>query len=252
MEKTLPLSIGILAWKSGQTLIDTLATYHLNGLLNVSDDIRIFYQEFSQDDKTIADHFGIEYIPSETNIGIGNAFISLAEHAKYENFLILEHDWKLIEDSDTTFNRLNNGIELLKRGVKTIRYRHRKNPGFPHFSEKYVNVNFKYFDPEIQTESSHLLDSVHWIDNPEVRYSDRINKLEFIDESYYCADSEVANWTNNPGLFNTQFFIDTLKPFTGEGIDLEGKISYWWARQNYLVAHGEGLFKHEDFYKYGR
>ena len=35
----LPLSIGILAWNSGQTLVDTLTTYYNNGLLDLSDDI---------------------------------------------------------------------------------------------------------------------------------------------------------------------------------------------------------------------
>jgi hypothetical protein len=251
MEK-LPLSIGILAWKSGQTLVDTLTSYYYGGLFDLSDDIKLFFQEFSENDKAIANHFGIDYIPSNTNIGIGNAFIALAESAKYENFLILEHDWKLIESSNITYKRLENGVKLLDRGIKTIRLRHRTNPGFPHFSEKYTQINFDYFDPEIQTQSSHLLDSIHWYSNPEIQFPEKIKKLEFLEEPYYIADSEVANWTNNPGLFKTQFFIDTLKPFTGEGIDLEGKISYWWARQNYEVAHGEGLFKHEDLIKYGR
>jgi len=248
----LPLSIGILAWNSGQTLIDTLTTYYHNGLFDVTDDIKLFFQEFNNDDKIIANHFNIDYIPSKTNIGIGNAFIALAESAKNENFLILEHDWKLIESSFITYKRLENGLKLLDRGIKTIRLRHKKNPGYPHFSEKYTLINFNYFDPEIQTQSSHLLDSVHWYSNPEIQFPEKIKKLEFLEEPYYIADSEVANWTNNPGLFKTQFFIDSLKPFTGEGIDLEGKISYWWARQNYEVVHGEGLFKHEDLAKYGK
>lgn len=248
----LPLSIGILAWNSGQTLVHTLTSYYYSGLLDLTDDIKLFFQEFSDDDRRIAEHFKIDYIPSKTNIGIGNAFIALAESAKYENFLILEHDWKLIENNKITQKRLENGIQLINRGIHTIRFRHRTTPGYPHFSEKYVNCNFDYFDPEIQTQSSHLLDSVHWVENPEIKYPSQINKLDFLDESYYLADSSVANWTNNPGLFKTQFFIDTLKPFTGEGIDLEGKISYWWARQNYTCAHGEGLFKHEDIQKYGR
>lgn len=248
----LPLSIGILAWNSGQTLVNTLTSYYYSGLLDLSDDIKLFFQEFNDDDRRIAEHFKIDYIPSKTNIGIGNAFIALAESAKYENFLILEHDWKLIENAKTTKERLANGIQLINRGIHTIRFRHRKNPGYPHFSEKYVNCNFDYFDPEIQTHSSHLLDSIHWIENPEIKYPNQINKLDFLNEFYYLADSSVANWTNNPGLFKTQFFIDTLKPFTGQGIDLEGKISYWWARQNYTCAHGEGLFKHEDIQKYGK
>lgn len=248
----LPLSIGILSWKSGQTLIDTLFTYYQNGLLGLTDDIKLFFQEFSNEDKQIAEHFGVQYLASPDNIGIGKAFIELAKNAKYENFLILEHDWKLIESPEVTFNRLKNGIKYLNSGVDTIRFRHRKEPGFPHFSEKYVNINFEYFDQEIQTQSSHLLDSIHWIENPETQFPGRIKKEEFLGETYYAANSEVANWTNNPGLFKTKFFLDVLQEFTGNGIDLEGKISYWWARQNFKVAHGGGLFKHIDLVKYGR
>lgn len=252
MENTLPLSIGILAWKSGQTLVDTLTTYYENGLLSITDDIKLFYQEFSENDKIIADHFGIDYIPSKTNIGIGKAFIELAKNAKYENFLILEHDWKLIEDSETTFKRLKNGIEFLNRGAHTIRLRHRKHPGFPHYSERYVAVNWDYTDPWIQTKSSHLLDCVHWVENPDVQFANHISKIDFLGENYYVADSEVSNWTNNPGLFKTDFFHKVLTEFPGEGIDLERNISYWWARQNFTCVHGEGLFKHEDIYKYGK
>ena len=95
MEK-LPLSIGILSWKSGQTLVDTLHTYYQNGLLDITDDIKLFFQECSDEDRQIAEHFGVNYIASHNNIGIVKAFIELAKSAKYENFLILEHDWKLI------------------------------------------------------------------------------------------------------------------------------------------------------------
>jgi len=250
--KKLPLSIGILAWNSGQTLVDTLTTYYFNGLLQLSDDIKLFFQEFSDEDKQIANHFGIKYINSSDNIGIGKAFIELVKEAKYENFLILEQDWKLIENSETTFNRLKNGIEFLDRGTSTIRFRHRKEPGYPHFSEKYMNVDWNYVDPWIGTKSSHLLDCVHWIENPEQQFPEKISKVDFLGENYYVADSEVSNWTNNPGLFKTKFFQQTLTQFPGEGIDLEKNISYWWARQNFTCAHGEGLFKHEDLAKYGK
>jgi hypothetical protein len=37
----------------------------------------------------------------------------------------------------------------------------------------------------------------------------------------------------------------------GEGIELENRISGWWARQEYKIAHGDGLFTHKDSEKYG-
>ena len=121
----------MLAWKSGQTLVNTLYSYHLNGLLEMVNDITIFFQETSEEDKTIAHHFGVDYIESNTNIGIGKAFIELAKNAKTDRILFLEHDWKLIEDKETTYNRLSSGLELINNGFNLVKYRHRKTPGVP-------------------------------------------------------------------------------------------------------------------------
>lgn len=246
MDTKLNLSVGILAWKSGQTLVNTLKTYFDRGFLHKVNDVCILFQEFSEQDRQIAEHFDIPYIPHQQNIGIGNAFIELAEQAKSPNLLLLEHDWKLIEDEKTTVERLKSGMELLDLGYKCVRYRHRKDPGHPHFSEKYNGQWLTYYDKLFETTSPHLLDSIHWNES-DVLFPDKIQKAG----EYFVCSSRYGNWTNNPCMFKTQFYIDTVKPFTGGGIDLEGKISKWWCEQSYRVAHGEGLFKHIDERKYG-
>ena len=81
MEK-LPISIGILSWKSGQTLVNTLTTYHNNGLFNCVNDVCILFQEYSDQDKQIFEHFNLSYIAKENNIGIGKAFIELTNQSK--------------------------------------------------------------------------------------------------------------------------------------------------------------------------
>ena len=48
------------------------------------------FQEFSEEDKQIAEHFGIPYMAKEGNIGIGQAFIELTEQAKTDNVLVLK------------------------------------------------------------------------------------------------------------------------------------------------------------------
>ena len=50
MEK-LPISIGILSWKSGQTLVNTLNTYFQQEFLHQINDVCILFQEFSEEDK---------------------------------------------------------------------------------------------------------------------------------------------------------------------------------------------------------
>jgi len=245
MEK-LPLSIGILAWKSGQTLVNTLETYFQHEFLHMVNDVRILFQEVSEEDFQIADHFGIPHIPVRENLGIGQGFIELTKAAKTENVLVLEHDWKLIEDKETTYQRLQSGIQMLDKGYSCIRYRHRQNPGHPHFSFKYQGRELDYYDKEIECTSPHLLDSVHWTD-PSEQFPDKIQK----DGEYFVTTSRWGNWTNNPCLYKKDFYLQTVMGYAGEGISLEGNISKWWAQQDYKVAHGEGLFTHKDEGKYG-
>lgn len=241
----LPISIGILAWNSGQTLVDTLLTYYENGLLELVEDTTILFQQFSNEDKLIANHFGIDYIGLDDNIGIGRAFIKLAENAKSNNILLLEHDWKLIENAETTRDRLKSGIDLLNIGYSCVRYRHRKDPGHPHFSFRHIGNELNYYDDELECTSPHLLDSLHWL-NPAEAFPDKIQT----DGEYFVTTSRWGNWTNNPCLYKKQFYLDVVKDFAGDGIALEGNISRWWAKQNYKVAHGDGLFKHIDLIKY--
>ena len=246
MEK-LPISIGILAWKSGQTLVNSLTTYFERNFLHQVNDVCILFQEVSEQDKQIANHFGIPYIGLQRNVGIGEGFIRLTEQAQTENVLVLEHDWKLIEDKEITIDRLESGIEMLDRGYSCIRYRHRKEPGYPHFSFQYQGRELDYYDKEIEVTSPHLLDSVHWTD-PAEQFPQHIGK----DGEYFTTTSRYGNWTNNPCLYKKDFYLNTVKQFAGDGIALEGNISKWWAQQTYKVAHGEGLFKHIDEGKHGQ
>jgi hypothetical protein len=244
----LPIGVGILAWKSGQTLVDTLVTYHESGLLNVVGSTVILFQEFSEEDKLIAEHFNIEYIPLHDNIGIGYGFVRLAQYINQPYFLTLEHDWKLIENVLITYNRLQSGIQLIQNGADAVRYRHRTNPGYPHFSFRHQGNELTYYDEEIGCTSPHLLDAIHWTEHPDEKFAPHIQK----ENDYYVTTSRYGNWTNNPCMYRTKFYIDTVTPFMGDKIALEGNISKWWAQQTFKVAHGEGLFTHIDLKKYGK
>lgn len=247
MIQKLNLSIGILAWKSGQTLVETLHSYYKNGLFNIASDVTILFQEFSEQDRQIAEHFNLPFLALAENIGIGKAFLRLTEGAKSENVMVLEHDWELIESESTTYNRLESGINLLNNGYSVIRYRHRRDPGNPHFSFRHRGNELSYYDEEIGCTSPHLLDSLHWL-NPDEHFPDKIQKYD----DYFVTTARWGNWTNNPCMYKKDFYLNTVREFAGDGIALEGNISKWWATQEYKVAHGEGLFKHNDWRKYGR
>lgn len=257
MEK-LPISIGILSWHSDQVLINTLQSYKLNGLFDIVNEVTILFQEITDRDKQIANEFGLKYIGLPNNIGIGLGLLKLAENSTQKYFLPLEHDWQLIENKETTYNRLKSGIELLNKGYTTIKYRHRTYPGYPLFTYNVYKENeLNHYDDVIDLISPHLLDSVHWC-NPSELFPDKIQN----EGEYFITTSRWGNWTNNPCLFEKEFYIRYTSQFiinenspnkynTPIGqITSEGEISYFWSRQNFRVAQGEGLFKHEDLKKY--
>ena len=243
----LQISIGILSWHSGQVLVDTLTTYHNNGLFDMVNDVTILFQESTMQDIEIARHFGLDFIALQSNIGIGRGFIRLTENAQSNYVLVLEHDWNLIEDKETTYNTLKRSIAAIEMGMDVVRLRHRKNPGNPHFSFRHKGQELTYYDDEIGAQSPHLLDSLHWCE-PDIEFSEFIKK----SEDMFWTTSRYGNWTNNPCLYKKQFYLDVVKPFAGEGIALEGNIGKWWVQQNYKVGHNEGLFMHNDWQKYGR
>lgn len=239
------ISIGILAWKSGATLQKTLETCQKNGLLHLSDDVTIYFQEISEADKKLAEKYHVRYIGGAENVGIGKGFISLAEQAKYDNILLLEHDWNLIENPSVTKKRLLSGIDLLNIGFHVVKYRHRNRPGVPLYSETFKGRELDYLDEWHQCTSPHLLESVHWLD-PAEQFPDKIQK----EGEYFITTSRWGNWSNNPSLFKKDFYIEVVKPLAGDRADLERKMALFWPKQNFKVAHGEGLFTHNDFIKF--
>jgi len=244
----LPISVGILSWKAPQTLFQTLTSYNEHNFLQHVNDVCILFNEVSNEDKKVADVFNIPYIGKENNIGIGKGFLELIKQSKTNNILILENDWQLIENLEITLKKLQSGLDLLSNGINVVRYRHRTNPGYPLFSLVHKDNELNYYDDWSQLKSPHLLDAIHWTKEPEVKFKGLIDKKD----EYFITTSRYGNWTNNPCLYKKDFYLNNIKPFMGEGEDLERKIAYWWPRQNFKVAHGDGLFTHKDIMKWGK
>lgn len=244
MEK-LPISICILSWNNVKTLENTLKSYKKFGLLEMSEDIVILFQEASDQDQKLAAKYNLKTILLKENIGIGKAIKTLAENAKFENILFLENDWQLIENKNTTFHQLKTGLEFLNKNYDVVRYRSRKKPGHPLHSLKHKGNELDYFDDWHNCTSPHLLESLHWLD-PAQEFPDKIQK----DGDFFVTTSRWANWTNNPFLVQKDFLLDKILSFAGESVSFERNIAEWWTKQNFKIAQGEGLFMHNDLAKY--
>lgn len=240
-------SICILSWNSGKTLLNTLNSYRKNGLLHLSDDITVLFQEVSAKDLEIAKKFGLKTIGLKENIGIGKAISKLIENAKYENILFLEHDWELIENEKTLTERLNSGLELLENGFDVVRYRSRKNPGFPVHSLRHKGNELNYYDDWHKVTSPHLLESLYWLD-PAESFPDKIQK----NGEYFITTSRWANWTNNPFLLKKEFFFKNIYDIAMTSEHFERDIAEWWVKQDFKIAQGDGLFTHNDLKKHAK
>ena len=228
-------SIGILTWKSYNTLRNTLESYRKNGLLQLTDDIMLFAQEGTIEDAEIAEEYGINcVILKNKNIGIGPAFNQMFEAAKYNKVMILENDWVLVEDKATTERVIGETIKALDGIVDFARLRHVKNPGDPLYTRQFAGDEMR--SPE------HLLDSIHWLgDDLKYKFPDIVGEVD----GFLFTDSEYGNHTNNPFMCTKEFYSAHIKPYTGEGLELEGKIREYWQKAHHVVAHSKtGLFTH--------
>lgn len=234
MEK-LDISVGVISWKSPKTIVNTLQSYKKNGLLDIVAETRILFQEVNDYDRKVGEYFKLQTLCFPNNIGIGGAFSFLADTTGSPYILLLENDWVLVEEADTIFSELQAGVHLLKSGkADMIKYRHRKLPGDPLWTLQYKSDEMR--------SPKHLFDCVHWYDEPDKVYPDIIKKEG--ETGFYVCQSKWANHTNNPALFKTEFYLEKISPFSGSGVDLEGKIDGWWQEQDFKVAHKNGLFTH--------
>jgi hypothetical protein len=222
------LTLGVLSWGQHKTLKNTLNSYLNHGLLNRQDtEYLIFFQEFSEEDRHIADFFGFDMIASPTNVGIAEGYKELVKEAKGEYFLFLENDWVLRR---SPWGQLVSAICSLATGeFDVVRFRDRKEPGNPLWTRQ--------FEGNELSRPEHLLDCVHWKDDPtefpQIYYS----------KPFWYTTSKYANWTNNPTMFKRDFLLEVILPRMGNR-DVEIDIQQWWQEQDYWVAQGEGLFTH--------
>ena len=252
----LDISIGILTWKRLDILRQTLESYRKNGLLNLSDDITIFFQEIGEEEIALAKEFNLKWIGDKTNIGIQNAYRALVKNAKNKFFLFLENDWFLIENEEITRKRILAGISILENAhANAVRYRHRRSPGYP------CSIVSKNRKAPHKTPKNDLSFVPSITENPEVLFKE-ISKSKIDNENYYFVPAQNTYWTNNPCLFKTSFVRELInidfENSKGEKINKKYKIPYkkisleedlgnYWRNTNYITALTPGLFTHLDY-----
>jgi hypothetical protein len=224
------LTIGILSWGQHKTLINTLTSYRDKGLDRLGDERIIFFQEISEKDKEIAREFDYDFIGSDRNIGIAEAYRALVEQSASDLFLFLENDWLLIEPFPDV--QIIQGMAMLKRGeTDIVRYRSRLNPGNPLWTRQFMGREYD--------RPTHLLDALHYREDFEIELFPEIYSR---GNGWYRTTSRNANWTNNPHMARRGFLQVYILPKVAG--DIEINLQSWWETQNFNVTQGDGLFTH--------
>jgi hypothetical protein len=222
------LTIGILSWGQHKTLLNTLQSYSDWGLLYKPDvEYLIFFQEINERDEEIANLYGFDYFGMANNIGIAGGYRKLVEATTSEHFLFLENDWELLRYPWGQL--LSAQTALATREFDVVRFRHRTQPGNPLWTRQFAGNEM--------SRPEHLLDCIHWVDEPT-----QFSQIYYLEPFWYTT-SRYANWTNNPTMFRTKFLEKYILPRMGSR-DVELDIQQWWQEQNFWVAQGEGLFTH--------
>ena len=258
---SMPITIGIVCWKSPKTITSTLDSYTKNGLFELVRPI-IYIQERTPKYEKIARDHGISTIlGTKDNLGILQAFIALVEATTTKYFIFAECDFKLIHDKATTEKVLGEAIRLIEeKNVKVVRLRDRKHPGYPMIAEMMAGVdkmsredrNKHAFDQNFD----YKLESVMFLDHPDKAFPNVFTVVDYSSRWYTCPEKGCAPWSNNIFIAPTAFMKETVLPLlkvrpgvnaAGRNDDVFGKLETYLIGhlKNYTVAQGPGLFTHE-------
>jgi len=274
------ISVGILTQPGEEpTLGDTLRTYDQGGFLARMGEINVLVNGQSAKMDALLGEYEEKYagrfnvIREEGNTGIALGINKLAFKSDKKYFLFLEKDFRLVDPWGCVHEQLLRGVELLSSGTAhVIRYRSRDRAGRPNWAEKM----FAGHEDDVFKRQNNLFCNVYyWLRRPDQRWPDKIWPCESADEealagndeaaeegeegrrrsAFFCSKAMYCNWTNNPFLVEVQWwkreYADKfhLKKVHDPIRDLEYYMNWEpgaWNERPWVVAQGDGLFKHQD------
>ena len=201
------ITIGYLSWKRLGILEQTLKSHKENGLFDIIPPKNriIFFQEISQQDRNIANKYGLNMLGNKENIGILNAFIELVENCKTKYFIFCENDFLLLKNDYEISKTINDVCKILENNhYVQIKLSNYKNPGFLYITGgeewlKQDQSNFKY-----------KVESLSWIPNPKEFYPN-VNILNYNYE-WFQFESQDQYWSNHIYACNTNYLKEIVIP----------------------------------------
>jgi|GEM_PF-754964 len=274
------VGVGILSWKSYETLQNSLQSYPPEFLRFFQENM-IYFSDLSHKDIEIAEKFGWNHCGGE-NKGIAAGMKNLAQNIHTDYILLLQNDNPLCIKPDLAIKQIEQVVDLLEHGQADLaRMRHRWNVG-----EGFCDVNkyLKYYDTQ-NISSDYIPDhhnhpkttsspfkklirrllkpsnakrfqgrSIFIEENPDTIYPEAIQRKG----DFFILDSSVLDFTDQCLLISREKWLDHFIPhvekkkcsirscngFIAPELCINGR---WWRKGNYKIIQGEGCFTHKRF-----
>lgn len=270
-----PIGIAILSWKAPQTIRNTLINYQENNFFSLFEDVVLCFQEISDQDKALAEEFGIRCVGTAQNTGILGGFQFACDNLNSDYVMVLENDCLFRGDRTTAKNRLSEALSLLDQGQADLcRMRSRYHPGPP---VRAASMYSKFFPiRELAKEwadAETLSDSPNWLrflrrtirplkarkwigrsvyveEKPDELYPKYIQKIG----DSFIVDSQVLTWTNQPTLLRKSLLRELLtyaeahpSSRTVNGFqDFEKNLNRNdWKKRHLKIGISKGIFTHK-------
>ena len=237
------IGIAILTWNKPITLENTLESYKKYKFLDYFNEKIILLQENNPKERKIAEKYNLEIYSTEQNLLIGGGINFLVDRIKSKYFIIIQNDFELINDDFK--NQLESGIRLIKKNIiNCLRLRSIKYPGYPCYGKDRIP------EPEGDLPSTHISELIYNdennLNNVSIKYPHIFKKNT--DENIVIVSSNYSNYTENPCLYNTDWYRNNIYKFNGNNhsINSEQQVQDIWCNLNLLIGFSNGIFIHKD------
>jgi len=272
------VGMGILSWRSHATLEKSLQSYEAIGLKDLFDEVKIIFQEISDEDIALAKKYGYDYVGTERNLGIQQGHQLIHDNITADYLLVLENDNPVVADAQTTYQRLLQALGFLENGtVDMMRLRHRWYFGEGFSLEKYtryydIRQPHRSYNGDLVQQSSlqSVFKGLRRLFRPKkaqklIGYALYFEKepqrlfpefVESIGDECFAVSSRVMTWTNQSVLLQRSLYGSLLSYAwahpsgrTANGFpDLEKPLNTkWWRDQDYRIGVCEGIFTHNRY-----
>jgi hypothetical protein len=276
------LSIGVLSWRAHETLRKTLSSYVKAALAANAEEFKIFFNEFSEQDRALANEFGMVSCGDERNLGIWGGMDACAKALTGDVILLLQNDCPAISTPEETAKYINEGVELIRSGrADIIRLRHRFNQGEGisyksffkyHYVKDLDERSLMYGDVGVPANATtdtlrrlimrslrpfaarrRLIAAIHLEKNPEKVLPRYIRR----DGNFLIADSAIAQFSEQPLLISKSLYFKLSdwcrahprsRRINGAPVMEHALRSSFWMRGGFKIGFCDtGIFTHNRY-----